>query len=485
MFSNIIGKSNVYVCKGKQNTDQRFVDNVFDYKLLSEIYKNNYNYGNNLKFSEKQKKIVEMNIRCNLAKNDPCWGYIDEQGVVCKCINKNCVHIERCNSRLTDEEVHNWTMTIEEKEKYGEPRGLRKYYLVDLVSKADEELYSSHPEYVGKRYKPIMECENKEIKYEKIVIGYTRQRFNDYEDEQISPIYGDVLIGDEDVVEKLRPRYGSAYSYRIKKWRNTSLVEDDQEGSWKLEESVTSQKEKNKSESFRDHIYLKSNEKIKLEDILSDKVEFVRNKKKVVMIFGNPAELSYVSSMLLKCNKHHSVSVDESQEGNILLCLSDNMRYEKSYEVVLFSQNAFKSMTEDNEAWVDICRYNNIKELILQSREYYYFLDETERKRWCCGNHYGATHICVESDDLMVSPNFEFEYCEVILRKEDNDYLIYDVLTEQSLGKANLKFVDILNKLQQKGEIPDLPDYISGVSIKKKQKKVSVMGIGHMHFSVY
>ena len=84
MESNIIGGSNVYPCKGKPVCDQEFVDQVEDYEYIKIIRKKQEIRQTSVRLTEKQSRIMETEMRCYYAEKDPCWGYVNGQGIRCK-----------------------------------------------------------------------------------------------------------------------------------------------------------------------------------------------------------------------------------------------------------------------------------------------------------------------------------------------------------------------------------------------------------------
>lgn len=101
MESNIIGGSNVYPCKGKPVCDQEFVDQVEDYEYIKIIRKKQEIRQTSVRLTEKQSRIMETEMRCYYAEKDPCWGYVNGQGIRCKCIEGRCPQIKKCNPGYT------------------------------------------------------------------------------------------------------------------------------------------------------------------------------------------------------------------------------------------------------------------------------------------------------------------------------------------------------------------------------------------------
>lgn len=89
-------------------------------------------------------------------------------------------------------EKKEFSPSAEEIEKYGNPKELRVYYLINAVKKKAETSYFNNPESDAKRY--AVKKKDDEIEKERKVIGYQKQRFSDYCDEQYEPIYEDEVI---------------------------------------------------------------------------------------------------------------------------------------------------------------------------------------------------------------------------------------------------------------------------------------------------
>ena len=104
MESNIIGGSNVYPCKRKPVCDQEFVDQVEDYEYIKIIRKKQEVRQTPVRLTEKQSRIMETEMRCYYAEKDPCWGYVNGQGIRCKCIEGRCPQIKKCNPGYTPEQ---------------------------------------------------------------------------------------------------------------------------------------------------------------------------------------------------------------------------------------------------------------------------------------------------------------------------------------------------------------------------------------------
>ena len=109
--SNIIGGSNIYPCKESPLRDQDFVNHIEDYNYIQKINKMQLLSSYNIHLTQKQAQLLKIEMRCVYAKKDPCWGYIDGQGIRSRCIEGRCPKIMKCNPTYTPEQKKYWTMT--------------------------------------------------------------------------------------------------------------------------------------------------------------------------------------------------------------------------------------------------------------------------------------------------------------------------------------------------------------------------------------
>ena len=95
--SNIIGDSNVYPCMGNPLEDQKFVKQIKDYEKIKVIYKRQEAMQSAIQLNDEQKQLLQIEMRCIYAPNDPCWGYVTGKGIKCKCVKGQCPNIKKCN----------------------------------------------------------------------------------------------------------------------------------------------------------------------------------------------------------------------------------------------------------------------------------------------------------------------------------------------------------------------------------------------------
>ena len=118
--SNINGESNIYPSRRNPLTDRKFVSQIEDYEYIKDIDKMQKLRQISDVLTQKQKQILVTEMRCVYAKHDPCWGYINGEGIRCKCIESECPNLIKCNPQYTLEEKEYWTMSEEEKKLYEE-----------------------------------------------------------------------------------------------------------------------------------------------------------------------------------------------------------------------------------------------------------------------------------------------------------------------------------------------------------------------------
>lgn len=145
--SNITGTSNIYVCYTKDpNWDEDFVKEVKGFERLKYI-KKRYEVDERIQpLSPKQMAITRTNPRCLYAKNDPCWGYVQGEGVRSKCINDTCQNIKICESKK-DCYISNWI-------ENGKLTALSNRYYIYTALKNEQVEISWIQQQSGKLYAP-------------------------------------------------------------------------------------------------------------------------------------------------------------------------------------------------------------------------------------------------------------------------------------------------------------------------------------------
>lgn len=487
--SNIIGGSNIYPCCGIPTQDPSFMNNVQDYELLKELYDKNVFSCGKIVFTNKQKQIIETDMRCVYAKNDPCWGYVDGKGIVSKCINVACPQIKKCNKEFAAEDEKEWRISFLEKNQYGCPDKQKKYYLVDLVSDYEKEQYVSNPKAAGIEYPPIKDKVKKERKM--IIIGYERTRFSDYCDEQMSPIWGYADSTEGSDVRKSKTLYGStniikAPERKIKDVKKSLIKGFVQPQKKSVEIKIT--KEFFDKKALEKNLKKKLNGEIKLTDIYEEMLVQLSEDRPILMVFDNPAELSYISSMLIKTDIDHDIWYELQNESKIVLCdilhLPDNI----SGQYILLSDSLLKNgCSDDNwKNWKKLSDQNELVTLTIPSRDYFSFVCKNGKTKWGCRNLYGATHICLNPEELILN-DLEMGNYKVTLVNDslNKTYQIIDTYSEELLGNTNQEFFDAIQQLKGMEEIINNPSFIAGIVLKISGEKTSVFGIGHMKFDEY
>jgi len=107
--SNISFNSNVFPIKKGISTDAEYLKILVDYDRLKYL-KLKYFSAAFLsdKLSALQNEIVSQGTLCNYSKNDPCWG-LSDSGYICKCVNIDCEHFEKCRPTFDEEEYFNFS----------------------------------------------------------------------------------------------------------------------------------------------------------------------------------------------------------------------------------------------------------------------------------------------------------------------------------------------------------------------------------------
>lgn len=479
--SNIIAGSNVFLSREEDKFwDEDFARQVQDYKLIKYMHDRRKIDSRICNLTGKQQAILNSDMRCLYAKNDPCWGYVESRKkMVCACINNECSQIYRCNKDYTIEQSLLWSMTDEEIEQYGHPELIRKYYIVDLVSDEEMEQYNYIHDVSDRTFSiknHIIQDEQKSTKKKElsridpatgrkmVVVGY-EWRITDnsnYESEKLIAIWD---FSDEIEINKpLRKK--------IKKVKK--IEEKEKKSLQKNAESSFDERERNRIKNLL-------NEKVvsikKLTEIEENDQEF----QNTSIILVNEAEKAYVSSMLLLNKVEHGFEKSDSLQ---LLTIYDCEKISDDKTIWLSSQLLKIGCTLNNiDKWKFLINKKCCGEITISDRDYCNFeIDFTDN--WCCKNIYGVTHVCLKEDDIESFYTKEDGIYNVSLVDNNSTYMILQS-NGDILGYTNEKFAAFIKYLRKMNEIPGTPAVIKGITIKVKNEKLFVLGMGHLKFIEY
>ena len=499
--SNIIGGSNIFPCKGSPLRDQEFINQIEDYNYIRTIHKMQTFRQNSVHLTEKQSQLLEIEMRCAYAKADPCWGYINGQGIRSRCIEGKCPQIKKCNPTYTLEQQEYWTMTDEAKALYGRPDKQKKYYLVDLVSDEEMSRYFSDPKGAGIEFPPIPDPEPKTSESERpkdrklVIIGYEETYFGDA-DDQISPIWGYVDDA-EDEGTLVTNQYGShketVYSNVRKVGEKTKKKIVNQEKSdvkkTKIEEELKKPVavilDECKKFQYEKAVKDKVCTSYQLTEITEDLITDLSHGKILNIILSNEAEMAYVSSMLLQANIAHDM---ELCDGKAQVCLwkaqSKNIKF--SSGIILISRDFIKQgcSLESETIWAELGNISEINEVVVSGRDFFSFLGKNEQQRWGCRNLYGATHLAIQKEDMRFFLSIEEEQT-ISLMKDTANYIILSKKNAEQLGVTTEELWSALESLKKTDEIPEFPRLIAGLVLTKTSTGYGIKGIGHMKFDEY
>ncbi len=503
--SNIIGGSNVYPCKGNPLTDQEFVRHIEDYEHIKAIHKMKEFRQASVHLTKKQSKLLEIEMRCALLRDrpDPCWGYIEGQGVRSRCIEGRCPRILKCNPTYTKEQAEYWKMTEEVYNQYGWPDKQKKYFLVDLVSDQEMLKYFSDPKGAGKEYPPIKDLEPKKPTEKKsdgrrlVIIGYEEIYFGDA-DNQISPIWG-YVDDSEDVGPIVTRKYGSRKEYiyrnahkpkeKPKKKKEKSKVKKkaEIENFFPKEENkpvvAVSEMDSSRKKSYEQGINGKLSGSYPLTEITLDLIQELFGDHSVSVVLANEAEQAYVSSMFLQAGIEHDIEIESGKE-RITLWKADSKAISLGAGVIV-SDDFIKqgcTLTSENN-WKELQNVTAIMEMTVTGRDFFGF-DTDKGKRWGCRNLYGATHLALEAGDFDLFEKVDEEQ-QITLMKDTKNYIILSTSSDVQLGITNERLWTALDSLKKLDEISEFPRIISGLILSGTDNGVEIKGIGHMKFDEY
>ena len=490
--SNIIGGSNIYPCKESPLRDQNFVNHIEDYNYIQKINKMQLLSSYNIHLTQKQAQLLKIEMRCVYAKKDPCWGYIDGQGIRSRCIEGRCPQIMKCNPTYTSEQKRYWTMTEEATALYGHPDKQKKYYLVDLVSEEEMFRYSSDAKGAEKEHPFIVDPVKEPAKPKgrrMVIIGYENTYFGDA-DNQLSPIWG-YVDDSEDVGPIVKSKYGSTTTYKHQKSTEKTEIKKKKADVKETEQKpveVPKPKEKiklseEKKKAYESAVKEKLSGEYKLTEISNELITQISGDDKTTVILANEAELAYVSSMFQQSGVGHDVEV---AGGNASICLwkADTKQITINSSVLVSSEFVNVGCDFERETvWKILQNANKLIELSVTGRDFFDF-STANGDRWGCRNLYGATHIAVRTDDLNISENVSDE-TKITLMKDTKNYIILSTSSAELLGTTTEKLWTALETLKKTDEISEFPRLISGLVLADSGNGIEIKGIGHMKFDEY
>lgn len=490
--SNIIGGSNIYPCKESPLRDQDFVNHIEDYNYIQKINKMQLLSSYNIHLTQKQAQLLKIEMRCVYAKKDPCWGYIDGQGIRSRCIEGRCPQIMKCNPTYTPEQKKYWTMTAEAAAQYGRPDKQKKYYLVDLVS--DEEMlrYSSDAKGVEKEYPFILDPVKEPIKprgRRLVIIGYEETYFGDA-DNQLSPIWG-YVDDSEDLGPIVKSKFGSTTTYKRQKSteqsetkkKKTNVKKPEQKPVEVSKPKTILELSEDKRKAYEKAVKEKLSGEYKLTEVNNELIYQISSGDRVTVVLANEAELSYVSSMFQQSGINHDVEV---VDGSASICLwkADTNLITVTGTVLISSEFVNIGCSLKREAsWKAVSKGNKLVELSVTGRDFFSFATD-HGDRWGCRNLYGATHIAVRTEDLDIYEDILTE-TKITLMKDTKDYIILSTSSSELIGKTTEKLWSALSALKEIDEISEFPRVISGLVLENSGKGIEIKGIGHMKFDEY
>ena len=501
--SNIIGGSNVYPCKGSPLSDQEFVNQIEDYNYIRTIHKMQEFRQSSVHLTKKQSQLLEIEMRCVYAKKDPCWGYINGQGIRSRCIEGRCPRIKNCNPTYTSEQQGYWTMSEEAKTLYGSPDKQKKYYLVDLVSDEEMSRYISNPKGAGMEYPPILDPKPKVPGQKKlksrslVIIGYEETYFGDA-DNQLSPIWG-YVDDSEDGGSLVTHKYGSRKEVihektrKVGDWPKKKVVKKDTvkpadkkiEVNEEQKKPVITDLDEVKKLQYEKVVKDKIGSSYQLTEITDELINGLSYGKILNIILSNEAEMAYVSSMLLQANIVHDI---ELCDGNVRVCLwkaqTKKIKFSSGITVVSSAFIRQGCSLETETVWAGLEKTAEINELVVSGRDFFGFEGKNNQKRWGCRNLYGATHIAIQNEDFKLSTAIEEEQ-NISLMKDSKNYIILSKANAEQLGVTTDNLWEALESLKISGEISEFPRLIAGLVLAKASNGYEIKGIGHMKFDEY
>ncbi len=476
--SNIIVGSNVFRLR-KENPywDSDYVAQIKDYKLLKYIAKKAESDDKISRLSAEQEQILEYGIRCAYAKNDPCWGIgIKTNKLICTCINGRCPQILKCNPQYTATDASFWTISEEERNRYGEGSKIPYYYIVDLISDDEMALFNQLSDKTGLEYPIHTDTDSdddneEEPRYrvdpksgkKQVIIGYRWKIIDNasYEGEKLFPIWGDV--------DEIKQQRSNLSIKKAKKIEKKTTLQTKTKDLRKLHDKDFAMVENR----LLDHI--------KADVKISNFLDIINSDKKTVIVFDNWAELAFASYSLLSREIEHSIRND----SKIILTLMDDYSRLNKRENIVISESVLKRGCSESslKAWELIANKDNIYKLHFIEREYYEF-SYGDYNVWTCRNMYGITHISIDKSYINISDKLSDGLYYICIKECNGKYIIKDELGE-NIGNVDSTVKNILKVLIEYKEIPGFPEAIDGMAIQIVDGKVDFLGMGHLTFTSY
>lgn len=490
MSSNIVAGSNVFLSREDDpRQDPEFIAQIQDYERLKEIADRRRVDHRIPGFSKAQEEILKTEMRCVYAKNDPCWGYVKKRNrVVSACINGACPRIKQCNPSYSPADASYWMPSAADQRAYKEPKKLRWYYLVDMISDEEMSRYDSSLKNEGFEYtipkSPVLPNEqDKKEKAQKykidpvtgkkmVVVGY-RWVITDnasYESDELIPIWG--------YVEEVETKKNETFVARKKAKKIEKKPYAPQKKIRKAAEPLTDP-DYSRKEEFEQAVATAVTEEIKLTDVDPD---IISDDLETVVLLDNPAELAFVSGTFLVSGIDHGIVT----EHPVRLALIDDYPTFNDRKVVVISNTALKRGCQESnvKAWKALAERKDIIKLHVAEREFYKFSYGEEEARWTCRNMYGVTHVCIEQTDICQMDKLSDGVYPVSLVDDGKTYMILRK-NGDLLGRLGMTFVDLIDALKKSEEISGTPAAINGISLQVQGGKAEFIGMGHLKFIEY
>jgi hypothetical protein len=188
--------------------------------------------------------------------------------------------------------------------------------------------------------------------------------------------------------------------------------------------------------------------------------------------------------MLFQAGITHDVEVPT---GNSSVCLwkSDSKNIVINGNAIVSGEFVRQGCDISKEkAWVELQRTGTLTELAVTGREFFGFDVSGTAERWGCRNLYGATHIAIRLEDLILKEKLSGEK-KITLMMDTRNYIVLSTSTAEQLGTTSEILWKALDSLKMSGEISEFPRVISGLILSENGNGIEIKGIGHMKFDEY
>jgi len=452
MKSNICFVSNVYPCKEDYVNDSEFLKVVRDYDKLKNMKDAKYSSAFPA-FSYQQQQIILQGNRCKFNQDDPCWGIIKKDNKEFwrnRCMKTECKRFLECRGK--DNPYHDsekiFLQDINDTRRYGNPKKQPVYFLINARKVKSEKSYYSNLVSETKHY--AIKKEEKKITKGK-VIGYRKQRFSDYCDEQYAPIYEEEI---EQKKNQILRKYGSSgfnlgkYLSKKEKENIQKLIKErkiendpleDIEKSIRRENYQETKKRKQSqidSKEFSKNILKLSNEGLE---------KYINNP--VCLVLKDEMQMQYLASHFMK--KDIPFSIDANDEKIVLSYFEDT--YIPKCECIVMD-----SILDDSKTpfW--------------------------KKQRGFIEGRSNVAYVILDELDFQLNDDLNDISCEIECYKYIvNESITYEVKTMENLciGTMTRKFIDDISEYA--------PSVITGVRLKRTNGTLMVQGIGHMEYDEY